>query len=326
MPPRAVRFSRQTGKIMHHRPIVSLTFAVLLLVSMSNCTLKDTSITLASHSQIQTGQSWQTIQSGNRERFFLAYIPTTYDDSDPVPLVLNFHGSRSNPFAQMAYSNLTPLAEEEGFIVAFPFGEYGKERGVHSWNADKDPAGVDDVQFSRDIVADLEKRLSIDRKRIYVTGFSGGARMASRLACDLDKTVAAVAPVAGVQYPLDCQASRAVPLIVFHGKQDLVNTYVHTSLSRDYWRTGVEESLDGWVQKNGCNNVTETTPISKVVTRIAWEDCRDESEIIFYSIENGGHTWPGSPIVMTQPWSGETNQDIVAVQLIWDFFKDHPLP
>lgn len=311
---------------MHHRHIFSLTFAVLLLVSMSNCTLKDTSKTKAGLSRPQAGQNWQPLQSGHGKRFYLTYVPSTYDDNRPVPLVLNFHGSRSNPFAQMAYSDFKRLADEEGFIVAFPFGEYGKEHGLHSWNADKDPVGVDDVQFTKDVVADLEKRFSIDPKRIYVTGFSGGARMASRLACELDETVAAVAPVAGVQYPLDCQTSRAVPLMVFHGKQDRVNTYVHTSLSRDYWAAGVEESLEGWVQKNGCHNIPETTPISNVVTRIAWKNCRDASEIVFFSVDNGGHTWPGSPIVMTQPWSGEPNQDIVAGQLIWDFFKAHPLP
>jgi len=48
--------------------------------------------------------------------------------------------------------------------------------------------------------------------------------MTSRLACELDGTLAAVAPVAGVQFPVDCQAARAVPIITFHGKQDVVNS------------------------------------------------------------------------------------------------------
>jgi polyhydroxybutyrate depolymerase len=47
---------------------------------------------------------------------------------------------------------------------------------------------------------------------------------------------------------------------------------------------------------------------------------------LFYRIEDGGHTWPGSSIVLTQPWSGKTSQDIVASQLIWQFFEAHPLP
>ena len=47
--------------------------------------------------------------------------------------------------------------------------------------------------------------------------------MASRLTCDLDDAPAAVAPVAGIQFPSDCQASRAVPIITFHGKKEVKN-------------------------------------------------------------------------------------------------------
>ena len=47
--------------------------------------------------------------------------------------------------------------------------------------------------------------------------------MASRLACELDDAPAAVAPVAGIQFPSDCQASRVVPIITFHGKKEVKN-------------------------------------------------------------------------------------------------------
>ncbi len=63
---------------------------------------------------------------------------------------------------------------------------------------------------------------------------------------------------------------------------------------------------------------------SEVVTKLKWKNRKDRAEVIFYRIENGGHTWPGSPIVHTANWAGETNKNIVASELIWKFFAAHP--
>ena len=150
--------------------------------------------------------------------------------------------------------------------------------------------------------------------------------MVSKLACELDDVLAAVAPVAGIQFPSNCQASRAMPIIAFHGKKDSVNTYMHGNDSRAYWNTGVEEALSGWVNKFQCSQDPKVEKVADAVTKITWGSCRDGAEVDFYRIRDGGHTWPGSPIVMTQPWSGITNKDIAASELIWAFFEKHPLP
>jgi len=66
--------------------------------------------------------------------------------------------------------------------------------------------------------------------------------------------------------------------------------------------------------------------VTDAVERLRRGGDRDGAEIVFYSIADGGHTWPGSSIVLTQPWAGKTSQDIKATQLIWKFFNAHPLP
>jgi len=91
---------------------------------------------------------------------YLLFVPDGYDGTTPVPLVLNFHGSGSNPDAQLAYSNFVELAEEKGSVTALPLGQYNF-RGLNSWNTINDPDDVDDVQFTRDIINDLTRRLSI---------------------------------------------------------------------------------------------------------------------------------------------------------------------
>ncbi len=56
------------------------------------------------------------------ERIYDYYVPTSYDGKNPVPLVLSFHGFMSNGTGQRNLTGLDLLAEEEGFIVVFPYG------------------------------------------------------------------------------------------------------------------------------------------------------------------------------------------------------------
>jgi len=60
------------------------------------------------------------------------------------------------------------------------------------------------------------------------------------------------------------------------------------------------------------------------VEMYTYTECNGDSEIIFYKVIDGGHTWPGAgnaefPTVFT-------NQDIDASLEIWNFFKDYKLP
>lgn len=263
----------------------------------------------------------QQIKIGKKRRRFYVYTPSSYDGKQPVPLVFDFHGSGGNPRGEVGYSDSANLAEKKGFILVALDGIYSRK----SWNTAKDPKGVDDIGFIKQVLGIITGKYNIDKNMIYALGMSGGARMSSRIGCDLADTFAAIAPVAGVQFLDDCSPSRAVPVITFHGKKDLVNHYTHRSNSRPYWIHGVEDSVDKWVKANGCNPTPQSTKISKVVTKLNWIECRDGADVVFYQIEDGGHTWPGSPVTLTAGWAGKTNKDIVAIDLIWEFFVAHPM-
>ncbi|MBW2365416.1 MAG: hypothetical protein JRF25_10205 [Deltaproteobacteria bacterium] len=260
----------------------------------------------------------------DQSRQYLLYIPSGYDEQSPAPLVFDFHGSGSTPEQEVAYSDFQRLAEKKGFVLVAPTGLHDNY-GRASWNTTMDPRSVDDIGLLKAIIKELTRELAIDKKRIYAAGMSGGARMSSRTACELSDIFAAIAPVAGIQFPDDCAPSRAIPVITFHGKKDLVNHYDHREESRPYWKKGVEDSVAGWVKRNRCKQDPHVEKISEVVTKLTWNECKDGAEVVFYQIEDGGHTWPGSPIVLTSFWSGKTNKDITASELIWKFFEEHPL-
>ncbi len=269
----------------------------------------------------------QKLEWNGIEREWRIYVPSAYKKGNETPLVLSFHGTSGTPERQEGLSQFEPLAEKEGFIVVTPAAKFKSlDSGRVTWNVDQHEGELDDVAFIRNLIAELGENYSIDENRIYATGFSGGGRMSSRLACDMSDVFAAIAPVAGVRFPENCNPSRSVPLITFHGKLDPVNHYVHQEDSAPYWRSGVEEALSGWIKHNHCESEPASEKISETLTKLSYTNC-DSSVVEFYRSEDTGHTWPGSPSAeaLAKFGMGKTDMEISATNLSWEFFKGHPL-
>ena len=262
------------------------------------------------------------------ERTWRMFVPDQYEERIALPLVLNFHGTGSTPEKQTQLSGFEVVAAREGFLVASPAAKFSeKEGGLLTWNVDHIENGVDDTEFIRKLIAAISSQYSVDPTRIYATGFSGGGRMSSRLACDLSESIAAIGPVGGIQYPEDCNPARPVPVITFHGKSDMFNHYTPQVDSPGHWRMGVEDALREWAKSSGCTDNYAEDQVSPTVSRLTYSGCEDGVDIVFYRSEDAGHTWPGSPAakVMQEMGFGITNSEIPATDLIWNFFESHPL-
>lgn len=293
--------------------------SVVLLIAMFNGSII---------AQDKSAEQMESITVNGVERQWRLFIPPSYNKVNPTPLVLDFHGTGSAPHKEARLTEFEQLAIKEGFFVVSPAAKYLLNKdGRVTWNVDLHKDGVDDVQFIRKLLSSLSQQYMIDTTRIYATGMSGGARMSSRLACDLSSVIAAIGPVAGVRYPEDCRPTRPVPVITFHGKADNVNHYKHQVDSSAYWRMGVEEALAGWVSQNQCTGSPAIEAVSDSVTRVSHQNCQNEGDVVFYRSDDAGHTWPGSPLAdyLQKVGLGKTNTEIPATKLIWEFFKTHPL-
>jgi len=251
----------------------------------------------------KAGDSVQTINSSGGARSYRLHVPKQYK-STPMPLVLNFHGYGQSAAQQEKYSGLNTVADTQGFIVVTPEGSSSPE----GWNivGVYDENGVDDVGFVRDLLAGLSNVLCIDQARIYATGHSNGGEMASQLACMLPNTIAAVAPVSGAVWQ-GC-SGRAVPVITFQGTVDQ-NVFYEWSAS----------AMSDWAQHNKCSGAPTVTKVSAHVSRQNYQKC--QADVVFYTIDGGGHTWPGSKV---SGGAGPVTTEINASNLIWTFFLNHP--
>lgn len=268
-----------------------------------------------------------TLVSSGENRSYFLYVPDTYDPASLTPLVISMHGFAEWPAHQMQISHWNDLAEQYGFIVIYPSGTSfplrWRTRGAPG--SDSDP--MRDVAFISDLIDKLESEYNIDPARIYANGLSNGGGMAFVLSCKLSERIAAIGSVAGAYlFPWEeCQPSRAVPAIVFHGTADHVVPYRGgPSRSFDISFPNISEWVDTLARRNGCSSTPQEIPATGEVGGLQFTNCTSNANVVFYTIAGGGHSWPGGE-PMPEFIVGHTTQDIDATETMWDFFQEHPL-
>ncbi|WP_067452876.1 alpha/beta hydrolase family esterase [Actinomadura macra] len=252
---------------------------------------------------------------GHRE--YLLHVPSkiargTWRDgrpADPPALVIALHGGLATMGRMRTLTGFDGLADEKGFLVAYPDGF------MTTWNAGDccGPAKLahtDDVGFLSKLIGELTGAGLADPDRVYVTGFSNGAGMAYRLACEKPAEVAAIGVVEGALVTR-CDPNRAVSAMIFHGTADRSVPF-HGGGRRDI-NDGrpfppVSSAVDFWRKVDGLPELG-----ARVRTPGRGTECastgkgRGGAEVTFCKIDGGTHAWPSG-----------------ATAMLWDFFAAHP--
>lgn len=284
----------------------------------------------------QPGDYAFTLQHGGLARRFRVHVPPGLDLTQPVPLLLSFHGGGAHMGYQASderYGQITAAAKY-GFVVAFPNG-YSRLPGgrLATWNAGGccGPAKerqVDDVGFARAIVAQLQRQLNVDPERIFATGFSNGAMLTHRLACEAGDVFRAIAAVAGTDNTLACTPQRPVSVLVIHARNDDHNRFDGGAGERSVDRgnmagaTSVPETVARWVRRDACPPTPQPVLDRPGARCERHAPCQGGTEVTLCVTESGAHSWPGA-----RAWrSAEPpSRAVDANDLMWAFFLRRPL-
>jgi polyhydroxybutyrate depolymerase len=244
------------------------------------------------------GDAAGALMIGGLNRTYQVHAPAGVDR--PAGLVLNLHGAGVTGGAQAAATNFNAVADQQGFVVAYPDGidlSWADGRGASM----PDRQGVDDVGFLVALVGRLRQDYGIDPGHVFATGMSAGGFMASRLACERADVFAAVAPVAGsLGVAMPCAPSRPVSVMEVHGTVDQVVPFNGGPM---VGRGGPSDIVapaamaQRWRDVNQCPPAVEETV--GPVHRFSAAGCAGGTEVVFVQIDGGAHVWPGdaSPMI-----------------------------
>jgi polyhydroxybutyrate depolymerase len=283
-------------------------------------------------STLVPGDSTRTLNLDGLERSYILHVPPGYDGTQPMAVVLVFHGGGGNAENAVRMTGFSAQADQAGFLAVYPNGTGRLEDKVLTWNGGTccgyaQEFNVDDVGFVRAILADLQSLTAIDTKRIYATGMSNGGILSYRLACEASDLIAAIGPVSGTQNFTPCEPQEPVSVIHFHGTDDQHLPYaggvgVDSLVGADF--ASVQNSIQFWLDYDQCPS-TATSEDFADIEHIAYTSCAQGSAVELYTIVGGGHAWPGSN---GPGWVGgdQPTMSISATQMLWEFFAAHPKP
>src|SRR5262249_25046787 len=107
-----------------------------------------------------------------RSRSYFVYTPPSYDPSRPMPLVVLLHGRSSNAISMALITEMNDVAKRHGFIVVYPQGLNNEWNAIFDLVHQRGVSPQDDVAFLKRLTEDLSVDLNIDRRRMFIGGFS----------------------------------------------------------------------------------------------------------------------------------------------------------
>lgn len=277
-------------------------------------------------SALTPGSHELALRHDGGERGFILHVPRAYRADQPAPLVLALHGGGGsmNVMARDRLYGLVAQSESSGWIVVFPNGYSRRGGRLATWNAGiccgaARDRGSDDVGFLRAVVADVQRRLAVDARRIFVTGMSNGGMMAYRLACEASDVFRAVAAVAGTDGTTTCRPARPVAVFHIHARDDDRVLFYGGSGSASHTHAdfvSVPATVAKWAQLNACSGPPQPLPDQPGVQCEVRGGCQGGVEVRLCVTDSGGHAWPGGRKAL----GGKGSDALDATAEIWHFF------
>ena len=278
------------------------------------------------------------------ERTCIVHVPHSYNSRARLPMVVMLHGGGGTAKAAIWETGWTEKADKEGFLAVFPNAlsrdpsrRSSFAKNPQLWN---DGSGrfypghkaVDDIHFLTALLDDLATRFLVDKRRVFVTGFSNGASMSFLVGAQLSNRIAAIAPVAGACWFEPAMLKRPVPMLYITGKADPLNLIeggvpkLASGISdrvRGKPKPPVRESILKWAKALDCPMTPATVSDMNGVRTETYGPGRNGAEIVYISIDDLGHTWAGGRSLLPESLVGRTSNRINATDVIWDFFQEN---
>lgn len=260
-------------------------------------------------------------------RSYLLHLPKPQPEGS-VPLVIALHGRLGTANGQRRSTGFNDLADRDGAVVVYPDGI------DRSWADARDvsPASqqnVDDQDFLLALIDAVDNEITIDRDRISIMGISNGGFMTQTMACSHGEVFASAASVISTipsNIAEHCQPSQALSVLFMNGTEDPLVPFVGGEVNSDVGGEIIssDDAVAHWVAHNSCAAASNQQRVDDkddgtAVQISLYNDCESHSQVHYYVVEGGGHTWPNGSQYAPEGMVGKVSKEIEAMPIIWDF-------
>lgn len=256
-------------------------------------------------SGITPGQNHFQVQRPEGLRDYYVWVPNSYlkDPTEPADVIFAYHGLGDTCTDFGPATGFIDLTEANRFLFVYPCGSAGTLG--NAWNAGTcclAPTTVDDVEFTRDMVAALKANFTVNPNRIFVSGFSNGAMMAEVLACQANDILSGAAGVSGcvemepgndvgerfcsTYYAAN---NRQIPVLHVHGDLDFVVPWTGDTL---LGFPPTPTDFADWASRNNCTGTPVQTLNNGPYTNQVYQTCGSDATTELVRHSGGGHEWP----------------------------------
>ena len=241
---------------------------------------------------------YYSCQYGDINRKYILHIPEGIKEN--VPLVLLMPGYAQSAEECQRYTEMDDKADKYGYVVAYVQGEsdpYDKSSAA-GWNSGIKDKGNDDTGFLVALAHYLQETYHCSSEYTFAVGFSNGAFMSYRLACEASDTFRAVASVCGSMTNGAWHARQektSVGILQINGTLDDVvplnsSSYVHYGDA-----PAIDGVIEYWNTANGLDK-EETKTLSERVTAHCYSGKDTDTQVWYVEIQDGRHGWPNKDL------------------------------
>lgn len=263
-----------------------------------------------------------TLEQDGDTRSYVGLVPQTLTPG--APLLVMLHPLFTTDVEMANLTRVSRLTADDGVIVALPQGKN------ETWNDDPtSSSGPDDVGFIASVINLFVSQYQADSSRVYVMGFSQGGFMTERLACSLSPQLAGAAAVGALlknTLAANCQPQKQIPFALVNGTEDPINRYEGIP---GLGEQSAPATAAFWSQLEGCSVtgfINQLLPVlvqdNTSVDQWDYTGCPRNIRVRLYTINNGGHTWPGAQYLT--PDLGITTQNLDATNALWQYLSKSP--
>jgi polyhydroxybutyrate depolymerase len=210
--------------------------------------------------------------------------------SAPAIVLLHYRGGNGTKMANL--TEVGALVRDHGVWIILPDAING------SWqdNPFETVVNDNDVGFLDALIGHSIASYGLDRRRIYMAGYSDGGFMTIRFACEHAERLAGAFTVGAAMVKRigdGCTPSKPMPFAFVNGTRDLNVRY-----KGSFGVLSAPQTAAKWAALNACIAsgpeiaLPDLVPDGTRVRMLPYRACAEPSAVDFYTVDNGGHTWP----------------------------------